>query len=521
MQGALFALAFIAFCVLYLFLTFLIAIPYTGWAFVFGLAAGLLLVTFHAWLVLASHASSPLQRPADGYLGPRPGQSRRDLHDFAWPQYFVHQVWLDLFAIMNRANGDTLWLWRAAWRRIPPLRLPHQLVYRSRDGGADHVDRPLVALLGLPVLAIPGGFLVGLTLGGLFALVLLLAGGAFVTAFAWALGWLAIAVQRAAERWWRWAKRSTPCCAHCFFPAELPVYQCPNEHDATLPRQSDRHRDLRPGRLGVVYRRCGCDTRLPASRIRAGRTLRARCPKCDAPLPDGAGWATELRIGVFGAAGAGKTRLVEAAVRDLTMSKGGATVDHVTGNGGTPGVGSARATTLRIKRWRRPTLVHIFDAPGAALVDPARNSRYHYFDVAAGLLFVLDACSITQVRAQHATAPGHLTTGDRIASHDPEDSYQALVTALQRRGVETGGQRLAFVLTKGDLVAMLPAGQDLEPNSRSIRDWLRAQGLDNLVLSAERDFRTVRYFLGRAATTDESEVAAPLRWLLAREGVAL
>ena len=89
-------------------------------------------------------------------------------------------------------------------------------------------------------------------------------------------------------------------------------------------------------------------------------------------------------------------------------------------------------------------------------------------------------------------------------------------------GVDVRRQRLAFVLSKADQLRRHPLGMDLPSDSAAVRDWLLERGLDNLVLAAQRDFRTVRYFACElAGPTAAASALAPLRWLLAGERMKL
>ena len=180
------------------------------------------------------------------------------------------------------------------------------------------------------------------------------------------------------------------------------------------------------------------------------------------------------------------------------------------------------AVTVRVRDTRRRALVHLFDAAGEALADPDQNARLAYLDYARTLAFVLDPFAVPDVRDQYARSYADLFRAANAASEDPEASYQAVVTRLREYGVPTDRKRLAFVLSKQDLLGQLPIADRLRPDHAAVRAWLLDRGLDNLVISAERDFREVRFFLVTAAPgADPGQALAPLRWLLAAERVPL
>lgn len=196
------------------------------------------------------------------------------------------------------------------------------------------------------------------------------------------------------------------------------------------------------------------------------------------------------------------------------------------------------AVTLRVAGGRRTALLHVFDAAGERFTERAQNEELAYLDHARGLVFVLDPFAIPEVRARlrgTAAAGGSASGGGGAsggsasggpagsASHDPDESYHVTVRRLRDYGVDLRRQRLAFVLSKADLLLAGPAGAGLPvAGSDAIRSWLLDAGLDNLLLAASRDFADVRYFLVSSMAADpDGEVAAsaPLDWLLAAEPV--
>jgi hypothetical protein len=321
-----------------------------------------------------------------------------------------------------------------------------------------------------------------------------------------------------------------------------PAYQCPGPHSAADHAVGlGLHRDLRPGRLGVLWRRCGCRRLLPTTVLRAAISLQAKCPLCGTDLPKGSAVQTDVRIPVFGAPSAGKTHLIMATLVTLLRAPAQRTRLDVTDDyskqvvdgyqevfdsgGSAPKTDASQqpvAVTFRVRNGRRRAMVHVFDAAGEALADRAQNERFGYLDRARSFAFVLDPFSIPGLRDQFAVSRADLFAQANPATDDPEDSYLATVSRLRDYGVDTGRQKLAFVVSKQDLLGQLLAEQAPGTDQDSLRGWLLNQQLDNLVTLAERDFGAVRYFLVSAQHRQRAgTVTEPFRWLLTGERVKL
>ena len=435
--------------------------------------------------------------------------------DPAWPSYFAAQVVLDLRAVAALLARLVWAVLRGAGKAI-------------RYGGwTGALFWPLL----LPVVALLAGFVAGAAAGLLVIAVVSLA----VSLLAGLVALVAATALRAVDRAASALRRSAGNCPRCYEVSRLPAYRC--LHCSAL------HRDLRPGLLGVVHRRCRCGARLPTTVTRAGLSplLAAVCPLCGAALHSGAGAATDVRVPVFGAPSSGKTHLVTAAVVGLLRGHGPVALADahskrayaeftaiVDGGGSAAKTDAARqpiAVTLRFGQGRRfwqgrqDALVHLYDAAGEALDDPRRNEAFQYLDAARTLVFVLDPFAVPEVRGQFASRFADLFTTANVSPGAPEPSYQATVTRLRRYSVPTARKRLAVVVSKRDLLQRLPGTAPLTGSAADIRGWLVAQGMDNLVTAAERDFGAVAYFF--VSSLDPAAAAEPFRWLLAAEPVTL
>ncbi|RGC65767.1 hypothetical protein C5N14_26820 [Micromonospora sp. MW-13] len=499
-----------AVCVIYVSMP--LAVVGAAAALVVGLAVALAL----AGVVLLGRASwARVRTPDQVRRGGLPGRVAPAFvrRDRAWPQYFAAQVLLDVRAVADRALAITGLVWT---RPLPWVR-------------AHRAWWPLY----VPVVAVQLGVSLGAAAGVL--------GVALVTAVVAAGGWLVggavVHLLRGADAGWQAMSNSRASCRHCYQLAAVPAYRCLGPHPvADRLAGDDLHRDLRPGRLGVLWRRCGCGRRLPTTVLRtaSSRLLEARCPSCGEALLPGAGVVTDVRMPVFGAASAGKTQLIMSALVGLHRAgeDAGAEVslpderdrqryevyDRLLRDGGSPAKTEAGsppvAVTLRLARRSRVALVHLFDAAGEDLVDREQNARLAYLDHARSLVYVLDPFSVRRLRDEHAEGAPDVFAAANPASHDPEDAYNATVQRLQDYGVRTGRRRLVFVVSKADLLEKLSAGPG---GPDGVRAWLVDVGLGNLVLAAERDFGEVAYFLVSGRRQDREGGAGPASWILTRE----
>jgi hypothetical protein len=476
-------------------------------------AAGGGVVTGTAVVVGLTVAVLADRHPAAALVRPVAGPDR----DWAWTQYFAAQVATDIETAVESGARTPVRLFR--W--VNPLMVDTKpWIY-------------VVWPLPLTVYAFLLSFAGGVVLGA--GVVVLLAGT--VAAVVWSGGGVVVGLFRGADLAWQWRLRAAASCPRCYFVSPLPAYRCPNP-DCPHPV----HRRLRPGRLGVLWRRCGCGTVLPTTVLRASGRLAALCQNCGAELHRGAGVATDVRVPVFGAASAGKTRLIMAGVLGLVTEaeQAGATVELDSASAAaldgwrtalqspeipkTSPADPSVATTVQLTSGRRNVLVHVFDAAGESYTDQEENATLAFLDPSRTLVFVLDPFSVPDVRDQLDRAEAGLRRVASPAWHDAEESYNVTAQRLRMFGVDTTGKRLAFVVSKADLLRELPIGQDLDATPGAVRHWLAEHGLDNLLTSASRDFAQVSFFLVSSRTAENagpSAALAPFRWLLAGDGVEL
>ena len=188
-----------------------------------------------------------------------PGEFKPDL---AWPFYPFRQSQADLARTQANLSANNAAIWRG----------PAQVFFHSGIGWWIVFPIPVAIMAFLLVASLASWFCYLV-----YALVNVTCAGASL-----ALLVPAAAALRAAEQWRRSRLLTQAACMQCFHVTPWPAYQC--------PACAAWHRDIRPGKLGLILRRCQCGRRLPTMPLRAAWRLQAICQHegCGQPLPQGA-----------------------------------------------------------------------------------------------------------------------------------------------------------------------------------------------------------------------------------------
>jgi hypothetical protein len=429
----------------------------------------------------------------------------------AWPRYFATQAFGDAGRGWSEGLEGANQAVDASWRRLWDWVL----------------DRDNLAIKGLFILVSIAGLIISIPLGYLLV-------GAVAAAHWLVAGSLALVTWLAGVLLWAgdWAflrlNRVRTTCPACYQEIGCPVYAC---------RDCGRkHRDIRPGRYGLLRRTCQCSERLPTRLARAGRTLDASCPNpdCGKQLPKGAGAAREHTIAMIGPTGAGKTRLAFGMVMAL---EGGFSAQpepvsltddtrkrydelQATIIRGEP-IPETRpapqpALSLHVKpNRRRGRVVHIFDAAGAWF--HSREDRelgtevldvhdLRYLGRARSFVYVIDPLTIDDLWEE---LPPKLQ--DRLLEIRPERTapawrtFEQTVGSLRDMVVRPRWKRLAVVVSKADgLEGPFPLDPQAGDHSDQVAAGLTKLGLGGLVRTAERRFRA--HFFHTAVTLDRGQV---------------
>ncbi|WP_244928753.1 hypothetical protein [Nocardioides sp. W7] len=461
--------------------------------------------------------ASPEAVVAGNVLGARTrGAARNFGWDSAWPLYVPYQSRRDLRAVVaqNRAV----------------LRTVQVRTFELLDDLFDDLYGLIICLV---LFAVPyAGFWIG----------------AWVSTLAWAavmvvLGRTVALVQLVGTSCYRWFDKlarkridATFNCTSCHRVSQTPSYRCPNGACEQI------HRDVSPGALGIVNRRCSCGTSMPTTVRAAARVLIAVCPYCDAEAHAGSGARKVVAIPVVGSVGAGKTQLLTAGVvaaDERARSLGGrlealnpAAQDFLTAARGVVGAGRGVVKT----DWTHPEGVPfllglndrdvellIVDAAGELFAEHERARGLNYFDTSDVVVLVLDPFAFPQaLDLLRAAGLGHIP----VASGDPETAYGTVVDRMRDQGLRVGRKHLAVAVTKVDVVQQLPGATALVPgDGASVRAWIEAHGGANFVRRMDLDFKSVEFFAVDSFRRREAlDPLHPLRvidWVLRKSGARM
>jgi Double-GTPase 2 len=501
-----------------------VVVPVLPWVVAGGVVIGVLLtvVVLVGTLVGVAGFAPVTVTPADVSTRlPRRKKSPFPRDD-AWPNYLFAQARTDLTTAFERCFRVVGAVWVFC--------------------GSIVAEAPIV-LVGWAILLLPFVLLVVTSLSVVGSV---LAAGALTvgTLLVAALGWLAACgLLRGLDLGVRRLRRAKSTCHHprCNERSMLPAFRC--------PKCGEIHHDIRAGRQGAFFRRCGCDQLLTTTVLRAATGMVAVCQRCGRPLHSGSAVLTNVVVPVFGPASAGKTRFVYAGMVALAR--------HLAALGGTLRAvgqeseatfaeaqtiidtgrqtaktreGPAAAITVRVGTGRRKAMLYLYDAAGESFGDRAKTVELTHLADTEGLVFILDPFSIPEVVSELRADRSALD--DAQPAHlDPELAYLITVQWLGDQQVPLARMPLAVAVVKADLLRELHPGTGLDPDATSedIEQWLLSKRVDNFVEGAKRDFGEVRFFLvsslddistldGRASPTSP---ARPLLWLLERSGMTV
>jgi hypothetical protein len=424
-------------------------------------------------------------------------QRTKDGHEPAYEQYLFGQVRRDLIAALSRTWDRAQKEVAADGRRIQDRWMVGP--WTSEDLGG-HVFGVLL-LIGLAIGTLAGGFLLGVVALAQALLVMLCVG----------LGISVIFVLRAVDSALLRVRGIRITCPECYRHIPYPSYRCPG--------CGALHGDVRPGRYGVLRRRCACGQEsLPTLLILGSYRLAAFCPyeSCGKPLAETTGTAAEAMLALFGGSNVGKTRLLAIMVMALQTQAQAAVdfADRLTarrweellptlrGNQLPPRTGpdKPRAYSLYIRLGDASRqLVHFFDTGGERFYNPERLAALEYFRSARTLIFVIDPFSIDGV--WNALAPDRREKYSPHADHSPWYVFQQLARGAREMRADVKQVRLAVAISKADVLAQeeLPAPA---PDSASIERWLADMEQDHLVKSMRQTFGQVRFFHTAAVLSD-------------------
>jgi Double-GTPase 2 len=319
-------------------------------------------------------------------------------------------------------------------------------------------------------------------------------------------------------------------CPVCFERVPYPGYLCPN-----APTCKRVHRDVRPGRFGIVRRRCECGEPMKTLLLFGSARMNAFCPHCDHLLEHRPGQAPEVVLPFFGAAGAGKTRLLFSMVTQLqawdaaelltaefadsvTTRELAAAEDILRGGTSTSATLTAlpRAHVIRLVAGKETRILHMFDAAGERFYNVDRTRELGYLGKARTFVLVIDPLSVDAFWDRLAPERQAELAPLRSAAPSPELAYQQAHQAIEGMGGHLKEARLAVVFSKADKI---------DPPDGDVAEWAeRDLRLGNLVRSVRLQFKDSLFVCAAAVMTETGihpSIARLLRWMLGDEGVTL
>jgi hypothetical protein len=503
-------------------------------------ATGLLFGLFIPWRVLrnrgqfAFHQLTPDDVVAGQAVKGRPrGESKHYGWDRAWPMYIPFQARQDAKGVVGEARV----LLGRLWERITNI-----IRFTPKSaGGVIGVTRDAAGLapmlFWISILPIP--------FFGFWA-------GVWLSIGAWLLAMLALGVvvwifQRIMLLGLRWTdiirrRRSNASlkCYYCYGESRTPSYRCLN------PQCTIIHRSMLPGPLGLTTRRCACGTQLPNTIRGAARRLATVCPYCNRELADASGIRHTVQLPVIGSVGAGKTRLLMAAIVQLEswltqrhgsmqavtpdaqryVDAAGQTVRSHAETVKTPDALPEGIPLILRDAVGEVTELQLMDAAGEAFDTWDTTAELRYLDNAKAFLFVLDALAWPQLHRELRLSG--LDTTVVVTGENQKASYIAAIDRMRAESVPLGQRKLGVVLSKADILLKLPSADDLANStldSDNIRPWMLKNDLDLLIRRMEMDFGEVRYFLVDSMNDQDSKhPLSPwrtLQWALQANGSML
>jgi hypothetical protein len=423
----------------------------------------------------------------------------------------------------------------------PALADADQAIRDARDSGRDFWQRGADAIRGSftgegaiwrapfgagGAVGMAAGTAVGAVVAAVLALIQLATIG--VTAV---LARLAGTALRAADSVVLRVKNIRMVCPSCYERVPYPGYECPGQGCTR------RHRDIRPGRFGIVRRRCQCGTTMSTLLLFGSGRMNAYCPRCGNSLEYRPGHAREIVLPFFGATGAGKTRLLFAMVTQLRMWSQQLQPDFVaefgdaatrrkladadrwlspeTATDKTPAE-PPRGYIIQMMTKGDPRILHMFDAAGELFYTAERTQELRYLHAAQTFILVIDPLSVEAFWDRLQPDQQAKLKPARSAAPSPDLAYAQAHQEIEAMGVRLAKARLAVVFSRADLIGA-PDGD--------VAGWATAElGLGNLVRSARLTFDQACFFRTAAVMSDgvmHPSVPELLRWVLARNDFAL
>ena len=411
----------------------------------------------------------------------------------AYKHYLFEQAWLDTRQASKLALRRHKTAIKSNWTRI---------VEKYFRTGRDLDSKVIIGAGSI------GGLGLGIALAEILLAVITLL-QAIVLAVLWGVGMALVYVLRVTDSTLLLIRGVRITCPNCYHRVSYPSYHCPGCRTV--------HGDVRPGRYGVLTRRCRCTKAFPTLLMLGSYKMEGVCPRCNTDLEGNAGRSAEIVLPVFGASGAGKTQLMvvlTVMIRELVERNGGQIIgadNHTkdwladapaqlsrSGRTDKTGPTAQRPYSFELKLSKRKSrMVKLFDAAGEFFLQAEKIESLRYLLAAQTFIFVVDPLSIRKLWA--SLGPDEQASVKAIrADREPFPVFEQTVQNITGMGVVTRKARLIVAVTKSDLVEDR-LKTDGTYDDASIREWFSDKlGEDNMVRAMDHSFKEVHFMLTSA-----------------------
>ena len=390
--------------------------------------------------------------------------------------------------------------------------------------------------------------------GTLFTLVFSLAHIAIISVLAFGIYlWFAIV----------WLADSTFCLfsrigTSCYTPScnrrfSLPVYLCPN------PNCRAKHYKLRPGKYGIVIRKCKCGYKIPTTFFNGRQNLEALCPYCYGKVINGV--HRSIQIPVIGGASSGKTCFINMAIKtveDKATEYGLHYQYHyIDGDEYKQNIEGINSNHLPKKtndrnfkcynfyltphKHKVHNLISICDIAGEVFSRQDSIRTQQGYRLADGMILIVDPLSMPQYRKSVEQRIGK----EEVEKYNPSSQYlsdllSCFITMLENlyhiSGNKTIKKTLVIAISKNDIPGLramigLQAVKEYQQNNPDstlceaynalCEKFLSDNGESNFLFSIKDKFDTVQFFSFSSIDHDKSISASspenvdyPLLWIV-------
>lgn len=353
--------------------------------------------------------------------------------------------------------------------------------------------------------------------------------------------------------------RTEQHCPHCYMTFRVPGYVCPS--------CGRIHKDLIPGKTGLVVARCECGKFLP-SVLSTGRSkLDGVCPGCEKPLATTG--AKEFTLQLIGANKSGKTAYL-AAFQHMyrATNKNGHSIEllpfpreqfedleKMFMNGMVLESSKTSIATYSIVHncsdGSKDNLV-VYDIPDEALMNGVYEQNPLNFAYSDGILIILDPTAVRSVRAENEKKGQHVpekSYSDNEA--ETEDIIIEFIQQFSRLSNRSSSKKIkipvAVIVNKVDLKAVnskigrdaiaykfkanpsLYKGNYADARNEICRNYIISLGMANAINNLESVFPNVQYFavsaMGHIFQEGQPfvpiDVIEPIAWVAAQNNSKL